>query len=144
MSQVNLIKAIQEDLSFVHELIEDLESNKIDFNVFQKVYFENLNNDQIHYFIIKADDVKIGFISIHFQLLLHHYGKVAEIQEIIFTPSARGKGFGKIVLQEATQFAKKSDCVLIELSANKKRLDAHRFYSRENWKQSHFKFTFDL
>lgn len=146
MEQINLNfrKATGKDADLVHQLIEELESQSINKNSFLKSYEQNLNSDSVFYFIVEDLSGPVGFVSLHFQNLLHHFGMVAEIQELVLLAASRNKGYGKMILDKMIALAKLHHCVLIELAANKKRIDAHRFYTQAGWKQSHFKFTLDL
>ena len=83
----------------------------------------------------------IGFVSLHIQELLHHQKRVAEVQELCVDEKFTGMGFGKLMLDKAIQEAEKQNCEIIELAASNKRVEAHRFYEREGWERSHFKFT---
>ncbi|MFN3342713.1 MAG: GNAT family N-acetyltransferase [Flavobacteriales bacterium] len=130
------------DLPAVHQLIEQLEECSIPFEEFAPVYLRNCAMQDIYYFVGEENGTIVGFVSLHIQYLLHHFAPVAEVQEICISDTCRGKGYGKMLLDHVTQVARERDCDLIELCTNKKRTDAHRFYDREGWKQSHFKYTY--
>lgn len=51
------------------------------------------------------------------------------------------KKIGSQLLAWAEEEARQAGAELTELSTNIKRRDAHRFYLREGYKQSHFRFT---
>ena len=56
----------------------------------------------------------------------------------------RNLNIGKILVQESEKWAKEQGANDIEVSSNQRRLQAHRFYERENYIKSHFKFTKQL
>jgi len=56
-------------------------------------------------------------------------------------PQARGLKVGSQLLAWAEGVARESDAEMTELSTSMKRTDAHRFYVREGYTQSHFRFT---
>lgn len=122
--------------------MEELEETCIPEEELKPVYLRNAGHPDIYYFVAEENNRVVGFVSLHLQHLLHHYGKVAEVQEICIHHSCRGKGYGKILLDHVSQLARSLDCDLIELCTHKKRVNAHRFYDREGWKQSHYKYTF--
>ena len=132
------------DQEFIHRLIEQLEEHAVDRAEFERVFFRNLECRDIFYFTAEQENRVVGFISLHIQFLLHHAGEIAEVQELCVDEEWRGKGVGKALLEHAVSIAESRGCALIELSANKKREAAHRFYEREGWKRSHYKFTLEL
>lgn len=142
--KVHLRNAIISDTNQIHALICQLENKTMDRTNFKRIFERNLQSPDIFYRVLEGNENIIGFVSMHIQNLLHHEGKVAEVQELCVDEKYRNLGFGKILLDEAVQEAQNRKCELIELAANKKREDAHRFYEREGWERSHFKFTKNL
>ncbi|MGS6556841.1 aminoalkylphosphonate N-acetyltransferase, partial [Escherichia coli] len=72
---------------------------------------------------------------------LHHVNWIGEIQELVVMPQARGLNVGSKLLAWAEEEARQAGAEMTELSTNVKRHDAHRFYLREGYEQSHFRFT---
>ncbi len=138
---VHLRNAIINDAGQIYVLICQLENKTMDRAYFDRTFEQNLQSPEIFYRVLEGNERIIGFVSMHIQNLLHHEGKVAEVQELCVEENYRNRGFGKILLEEAILEAKRRNCELIELAANNKREDAHRFYEREGWERSHFKFT---
>lgn len=66
---------------------------------------------------------------------------IAEVLELAVASAHRRKEIGKELLARASQFAKETGCLQIELTCNHIRKDAHRFYLREGMRNSHFKFS---
>ncbi|WP_430512147.1 N-acetyltransferase family protein [Pannonibacter phragmitetus] len=52
----------------------------------------------------------------------------------------RGRGIGKAMVQHAEALARARGVALVQLTSNRIRLDAHRFYLREGYDQSHLGF----
>lgn len=67
-----------------------------------------------------------------------------KIESVHVAPECRGMGIGKIMIAHALAFARTQDVGLIELSSNKSRLDAHRFYRNLGFAQSHEGFKLEL
>ncbi|MGQ3283343.1 GNAT family N-acetyltransferase [Bosea sp. (in: a-proteobacteria)] len=70
--------------------------------------------------------------------------KRGKIESVHVAPECRGMGIGKIMIAHALAFAKGQGGGLIELSSNKSRLDAHRFYRNLGFAQSHEGFKIEL
>lgn len=51
--------------------------------------------------------------------------------------SVRGQGVGRLLMQEAIARARARDCRLVQLTTDKKRSDAHRFYESLGFQASH-------
>ncbi len=136
------IRAAQlEDFEVIYGFINLLENEIFDI-VKQRAIFElNQKNSNIIYLLAFEDVEPAGFISCHAQWLLHHAALIGEIQEMIVAEKFRSKGVGKLLLAELTQLAKSEGIDQLEVTSSKKRESAHRFYMREGFMQSHFKFT---
>lgn len=67
-----------------------------------------------------------------------------KIESVHVAPECRGMGIGKLMIAHALAFAKQQGVGLIELSSNKLRLDAHRFYRDLGFSQSHEGFKMQL
>lgn len=60
-----------------------------------------------------------------------------KIESVHVDPELRGRGIGAIMMARAIDEARAMGVGLLELSSNKQRLDAHRFYVRLGFAQSH-------
>ncbi len=60
-------------------------------------------------------------------------------------PTLRGSGIGAAMMRHAIATAREKGIGLVELSSNKSRTDAHRFYERLGFAKSHegFKMALD-
>jgi GNAT superfamily N-acetyltransferase len=67
----------------------------------------------------------------------------AKIESVHVSPESRGLGVGALMIAAALAFAREHGAGLMELSSNKNRTDAHRFYRNLGFDQSHegFKIT---
>lgn len=89
-------------------------------------------------------------------VVAYHENKIVGVQQITFTPyithqggwratiegvrtssSVRGKGVGTKLIQWAIQRAKSRGCHLVQLTTDKKREDALRFYERLGFHATH-------
>jgi PhnO protein len=141
---LKLRSAIEDDLKDIYNLICDLEECNIDFHDFSQIYIDNITDKDIHYIVAEDMGRLIGFISLHIQKLLHHTGRISEIQELIVTDNYRGLGVGKVLFEEAKRISIEMECLQLEVCCNSKREKSHMFYLSQNMKQTHYKFTDDL
>ena len=56
----------------------------------------------------------------------------------------RGQGLGEAMIGWAVGEARRRDCSLVQLTTNKSRIDAHRFYERLGFVASHEGLKLDL
>jgi GNAT superfamily N-acetyltransferase len=61
----------------------------------------------------------------------------AKFESVHVLPDHRGRGLGARMIAHAIEVAKRRGVAIIELSSNKKRLAAHRFYERLGFARSH-------
>ena len=138
---MKIINARPEHFPQIYSLICELEEASLDRTKLEAVYLQNLADPNIHYLIALENGGAAGFASVHVQCLLHHGGKIAELQEIVVAESRRGQGIGSLLLSEAEKTARAAGCLQLEVCCNRKRTDSHRFYERQGMVASHFKFT---
>jgi len=56
----------------------------------------------------------------------------------------RGRGVGQALVRWAIEESRRRDCALVQLTCDKRRLDAHRFYDRLGFAASHEGFKLRL
>jgi GNAT superfamily N-acetyltransferase len=59
------------------------------------------------------------------------------IESVHIIPPERNKGHGGRMIQWAVEQCRDRGCGMVQLTSNKKRVDAHRFYQRLGFDQSH-------
>lgn len=72
-----------------------------------------------------------------FQHFHHAGGWCAELEAVFVAESARGHGVGAALVRAAEDLARERGCYRLQLTSNNVRVDAHRFYLREGFEQSH-------
>ncbi len=98
-------------------------------------------------FVAEAPDGIIGTFQVTIIPGLMGRGrKRAKIESVHVAPECRGRGVGAVMMEQALAFAKERGVGLVELTSNKDRADAHRFYRRLGFDQSHegFKKAIDI
>ena len=66
------------------------------------------------------------------------------IEGVRVSSSVRGGGIGQQMFEWAIAYAREQGCGLVELTTDKSRADAHRFYDRLGFEQSHFGYKLKL
>ncbi|WP_196257870.1 GNAT family N-acetyltransferase [Pelagibacterium limicola] len=59
------------------------------------------------------------------------------IEGVHVSPEHRNKKIGETMMVWAVETARARNCVMVQLTSNKARTNAHRFYNRLGFKQSH-------
>lgn len=129
------------DVAIIYNFLCELEEETFDFDLFQQIFTRNLQNPDCHYFLAFDGSLCVGYASVHAQWLLHHCGKVGEIQEMFVIANYRSKGVGSLLVDQLKAVAERENFEILEVTANKKRLDTHRFYERQGLERTHFKFV---
>ncbi|MDX5594438.1 GNAT family N-acetyltransferase [Pseudovibrio sp. SPO723] len=68
----------------------------------------------------------------------------ATVESMHTRADQRGKGIGRAMIAHAKQTAAEKGCCMVQLTSNAQRVDAHRFYLREGFEQSHLGFKLML
>lgn len=71
------------------------------------------------------------------QYVAYRGGRVAQIENVIVDPDHRGRGLGEAMMQWAIAEARRRGCFRVQLTTNKVRKRAHRFYERLGFTASH-------
>nr|WP_321232713.1 GNAT family N-acetyltransferase [uncultured Psychroserpens sp.] len=139
-------KAIENDLSSIIEMLADDELGKTREN-FQsplpKNYlkaFKNINNDVNQELIVVENDNSeiIGTLQLTFiQYLTYQGGVRAQIEAVRIKKGQRSSGIGKLMLQWAIKRCKARKAHLLQLTTDKKRPKAIKFYRDLGFVQSH-------
>ena len=141
MPECELRPATAEDVDAVYGLICELKQAELDRSAFHAGFAANLLDHNMRYQLAEQNGHIIGMIGLHMQFHLHHANWIGEIQELVVMPQARGLRVGSQLLAWAEEFARQAGAEMTELSTSVTRLAAHRFYLREGYTQSHFRFT---
>lgn len=127
------------DMNTIFDFVCELEETSFDLPVFQEVFQQNLSNPMIHYLVADLAGAVVGFISCHVQYLLHHCGKVGEIQELFVKPDYRDQRIGHQFVAALDELAIREQFINLEVTTNQKRMDTIRFYERESFNRTHIK-----
>ena len=96
-------------------------------------------------FIVEGDGVAIGCFQLSYLPGLMRRGMWrGQIEAVHVSDALRNRGYGSEMMRWALQRCREKGCGMVQLTSNKKRLDAHRFYERLGFLKSHegFKYYF--
>jgi PhnO protein len=142
IEKFNYRKANLNDSLVIYNYICSLEEFRFDLTIFENIFKINIQNENVLYYVAEIEDGSVvGFISCHIQILLHHAGKVAEIQELFVESKYRNSGIGSGLINIIEIMTKNIKCVSLEVTAQNKRNKTHDFYKSKFFTQSHLKFT---
>ena len=137
-------KATQDDLMEIVEMLanDPLGALREDLQHPEKYQqaFENIIKDNNQELIVVENEGReiIGTLQLTFiQYLTHQGGIRAQIESVRVRDDQRGKGIGKKMFEWAIHRAKQKGAHLVQLTSDKKRLDAIRFYERLGFTASH-------
>ncbi|WP_338770002.1 GNAT family N-acetyltransferase [Bernardetia sp. ABR2-2B] len=143
---MNFRKATKEDISIIVEMIADDELGKKREN-FQNPLpqeyikaFEEINADKNQELIIVQDENNeiIGTLQLSFiQYLTYRGGIRAQIEAVRIRKDKRGIGLGKTMFEWAINRAKERNAHLLQLTTDKQRPQAIKFYEDLGFKATH-------
>ena len=67
-----------------------------------------------------------------------------QIEAVRIASDIRGQGLGAKLIDWAVERCRERDCLMVQLTSSNARTDAHRFYERLGWSQSHQGFKLKL
>lgn len=76
--------------------------------------------------------------------LSRHGAWRAQIEAMRVARALRGQGLGRILLDWAVDEARRRGCTLVQLTSDRRRIEAHNFYERAGFEPSHFGFKRSL
>jgi ribosomal protein S18 acetylase RimI-like enzyme len=96
-------------------------------------------------FVAEVEGAVVGtFQRTIIQHVAYRGGKVAQIENVMVDPAARGRGVGLAMMRWAIDEARARGCYRVQLTSNKARTRAHRFYERLGFVRSHEGFKLAL
>ena len=90
------------------------------------------------------DGALVGFCTAYQDIHSVRFGYRAWIEDLAVDPNRRSQGVGKALLDAAKAWAKERGATHLELDSGDARLDAHRFYERENPSWTSRQFSWEL
>ncbi|MBJ2173901.1 GNAT family N-acetyltransferase [Aureibaculum sp. A20] len=143
---MNFRKANKNDVAFIVNMIASDALGKLreDYKepLPEKYFnaFSAINADPNQELIVVETDASeiIGTLQLSFiQYLTYQGGVRAQIEAVRIREDFRGKGIGKLVFEWAIERAKQRKAHLLQLTTDKKRPDAIKFYKKLGFVNSH-------
>jgi GNAT superfamily N-acetyltransferase len=108
--------------------------------------FQAINADPNQKLVIaELDGALVGTLQLTFIPGIARLGETRCLVEAVhIAPTHRNLGLGSEMIGWAISEARTRGCGLVQLTSNKKRLDAHRFYERLGFNKSHEGFKLSL
>jgi GNAT superfamily N-acetyltransferase len=141
--QVTLRKARQEDISAIVAMLADdalgsTRESPNDLTVYYKAY-DAIEHDPNNLILVAESDGEIvGTLQLNILRGLARKGATrAQIEAVRVSSAHRGHGFGEKIFRAAIEMARAEGCALVQLTTDKNRKDAHRFYERLGFQATH-------
>lgn len=101
--------------------------------------FETIEKDPHHeQFVMDRDKLVIGTMQLSYiPGIVRHGMWRGLIENVHIREDLRGQGLGGDMIRFAIERCRDKGCGMVQLTSNKKRLDAHRFYERLGFEKSH-------
>jgi GNAT superfamily N-acetyltransferase len=107
--------------------------------------FAVIDADPAHLLVVATDGTEVlATLQLSFLPGLARRGALrAQIEAVRVRQDYRSRGLGGVLLEWAVEEARRRDCALVQLTTDKSRTDAQRFYARLGFVASHegFKLT---
>lgn len=108
--------------------------------------FDEIDRSPQHELVVaELDDRVVGTLQLTMlRDLTYQGGRRAHVEAVRVDGSVRSAGIGARMFEWVEQRARQAGCHLVQLTTNKQRVDAHRFYQRLGYEASHEGMKLDL
>ena len=102
--------------------------------------FERFRDQGEKALVAERDGRIIGLLTLHITPVLHRAGSVGRVTTLVVEKTAQGQGVGSALMDEAERRLWDAGCVLVEVTSNRKRTDAHAFYEKLGYEKTSYRF----
>lgn len=134
-------RANRSDCKEIFKIINELEYNTLNYSKFKKIFDLLIDSKILTMFVAEIDGQIVGTLNLRIEPQLHHMANVAEVVELAVDLHYRNQKIGSKLFSYAVEYAKNKNCVVINVSSNIKRKDAHRFYQHQGMEITHYTLT---
>ena len=108
--------------------------------------FEAIDTDPNQFLAVMTEaDRVVGTLQLTFIAGLSRRGALrGQIESVRVIRDRQGTGLGQKMIEWAVDQCRERGCAIVQLTTDRSRLDAHRFYERLGFKQSHLGYKIDL
>ena len=128
------------DLEEVFELLDELYENKIEYSIFVEKYKSSLKDDNFYGIVATEDSKVVGVLIARAINRLAKRKNILFIDDLIVNEKYRNTGIGKLLIQNAVDYAVSIDCESLELTSLISNTNAHRFYENNGFEKRQYKF----
>ena len=100
------------------------------------VYDAQIVDPATHHIVVEEASGLVAFASLHFRTRLNHPTEEAWIPDLLVTDSARRRGIGRSLLDEAEHRARERGCHRLVLESGYNRAEAHHMYRQFRMRDS--------
>ena len=88
-----------------------------------------------------SSDRLLGVATLHATPVLHRAGPVGRVTALVVDEPLRGRGIGRALMKAAEQWAAERGCILLEVTSNRRRVEAHQFYEGLGFERTSYRFA---
>lgn len=83
----------------------------------------------------------LGVATLHVMPVVHRAGPIGRVTSLVVAEEARGKGIGRALVRAAESRLAERGCTTVEVTSNRSRGDAHRFYESIGYERTSYRFA---
>ncbi|HEU4947842.1 MAG TPA: GNAT family N-acetyltransferase [Kribbella sp.] len=141
--------ATREDLPAILALLADedevIDPARMTVGAAYESAFESIEADPRNELLVLDDGEVVGCLQVTYIPGLGQRGRERALLEAVrIRADRRGTGLGRHLMEQAIDRARDRGCGLIQLTSNKRRADAHRFYASLGFTPTHTGFKLPL
>ncbi|KAJ0336195.1 hypothetical protein COL154_014368 [Colletotrichum chrysophilum] len=152
MSRVAIRPARLDDLGLIIEMLASDSLGSHDdtadpelFDVYRKAFEQICASSAEQIYVAEWDGVVAGtFKTVLLTSLRSRGSRRMLVEAVQVRPDLQGKGIGHEMMQFCIGLGRQAGVKTLELTTNKLRVDAHRFYERIGFKQTHYGYKLRL
>lgn len=112
---------------------------------YRRAFAEIAADSRQRLLVVERDGRIVGSATLVIVPNLSHQGRPYALAEnVVVDESARGSGYGELLMRHAMEEARRAGCYKLVLTSNKQRTDAHRFYQRLGFRTTSEGFRIDF
>ncbi len=150
MSELSFRAATEDDLEAIVAMLADdhlgtQRESPDDLTPYREALAVISADDRLMQVVVEQAGVIVGTMQLSITPGLSRKGMSRmQIEGVRVSSASRSGGIGKHMIQWAIDYARDRGCGLVELTTDKSRVDAHRFYDRLGFEQSHLGYKLKL
>lgn len=149
-SKIKIIHIKDVDLNLIEEASKLFNEYRIfykqnsDLDLQKKFLTERIKNKESEIFIATNNEKSVGFMQLYKSFSSVSLRKILILNDLYIEESFRKMGVGKILIEQAKNFAKESNITKITLSTGIENYAAQKLYENNGYKRNLGYFVYDL